>query len=196
MKEQRRRLNDVVLKNMVYGPCDPSKCMESGSCTKKYPKPFNPQTMVDPDNFYATYKRRSPEDGGRQVVCPRTGRIIDNSWVVPYNPFLSLRYNCHINVEVCASPKAAKYLHKYINKGSDRASVGVEVEGQPRDEIKEYEDRRSVGSCEAAWHLFGLPFTDRFPPVQALQVQLPNQQQIVFDEGTEEEALERQRILS
>ena len=190
---ERQRLNDIVLKNMIHGPCSADKCLENGNCTKKFPKEFNPHTIVDPDNFYATYRRRSPEDGGRQVVCPRSGRVLDNRWVVPYSPYLSLRYNCHINVEICASPKAAKYLHKYINKGNDRAAVGVEIEGQARDEIAEYEDRRSVGSCEAAWHLFGLPFTDRFPPVQALRVHLADQQQVVFDEGTEEEAMERQK---
>ena len=37
------------------------------------------------------------------------------------------------------------------------------------------------------------PIADRYPPVQALRVHLENQQQIVFDEGTEEEALENQK---
>jgi len=37
------------------------------------------------------------------------------------------------------------------------------------------------------------PIADRYPPVQALRVHLENQQQIVFDEGLEEEALENQR---
>ena len=37
------------------------------------------------------------------------------------------------------------------------------------------------------------PITDRYPPVQALRVHTEDQQQIVFDEGTEMEALEKQR---
>ena len=37
------------------------------------------------------------------------------------------------------------------------------------------------------------PIADRYPPVQALRVHLENQQQIVFDEGTEEDALENQK---
>ena len=31
------------------------------------------------------------------------GLTIDNRWVVPYNPALSAKYKCHINVEYCAS---------------------------------------------------------------------------------------------
>jgi hypothetical protein len=41
--------------------------------------------------------------------------------VVPYNPYLSLLFNCHINVEVCTSVAAIKYLHKYVYKGHDCA---------------------------------------------------------------------------
>ena len=37
------------------------------------------------------------------------------------------------------------------------------------------------------------PIADRYPPVQALRIHLEDQQQVVFDEGTEEEALEKQR---
>ena len=130
------------------------------------------------------------------MLIGRTQRIIDNSWVVPYNPFLTLRFNCHINVERCTSPKATKYLYKYVTKGSDRAMVATAISdrgGEPRDEISEYEDLRSVGSSEATWHLMAFPIADRYPPVQALRVHLEDQQQVVFDEGTEEEALERQR---
>jgi hypothetical protein len=41
--------------------------------------------------------------------------------VVPYNPYLSLLFNCHINVEVYTSVAAIKYLHKYVYKGHDCA---------------------------------------------------------------------------
>ena len=164
--------------------------MKNGSCTKKYPKDFQKQTIVDMNNNYPTYRRRAPEDGGRQVICPKTNQIIDNRWVIPYNPFLSLRYNCHINVELCTSPKAAKYLYKYIKKGSDRAMVATEVEGhQNRDEIADYVDLRSVGSSEAAWHLLAFPISKRYPPVMALRIHTEDEQQVVFDEGAEEEEL-------
>ena len=195
--KQRQRLQDIVMGSMVHGPCGTTNpncpCMENGRCTKNYPKQFQNRTIVDPDNNNPTYRRRSPTDGGREIVCPKTGRTIDNRWVVPYNPLLSLRYNCHINTEKCTSAKASKYLYKYVTKGSDRAMVATVEEGQQRDEIRQYEDLRSVGSSEAAWHLMAFPMAKRYPPVQALRVHLEDQQQIVFDEGTEEEALERQR---
>ena len=170
--------------------------MENGRCTKSFPKEFQKQTSVDPDNNYANYRRRSPSDGGRQFVCAKTNQVIDNRWVVPYNPYLSLRYGCHINVEFCTSPKATKYLYKYVTKGQDRAMIATVVEnqdGMPRDEIKEYEDLRSIGSSEATWHLMSFPIADRYPPVQALRVHLEDQQQVIFDEGNEVEALEKQR---
>ena len=104
-----------------------------------------------------------------------------------------MRYNCHINVEVCASPKAAKYLLGYVHKGTDRAVVQTEYEDDPIDEIARYEDLRCVGSSEAAWHLLNFPITGRYPAVHALRVHLKDQQQVVFDADTEEEALETQR---
>ena len=71
--------------------------------------------------------------------------------------------------------------------------VATVVESQQaRDEIKEYEDLRSIGSSEASWHLMAFPIADRYPPAQALRVHLENEQHIVFDEGTEEEVLETQ----
>ena len=186
-QEELQQLETIVLTNMIHGPCGKENphcpCMQDGRCTKNFPKDFCKETIIDHDNNYATYRRRSPKDGGREIKCSKTGRIIDNRYVVPYNPFLSLRFYCHINVEFCTSPKATKYLYKYVTKGSDRAMVATVVrsdqQDSPRDEITEYEDLRSVGSSEATWHLMAFPITNRYPPVQALRVHTEDQQQVI-----------------
>ena len=197
-KEQVKALEETVLSSMIHGPCgneNPSSpCMVNGKCSKNFPKDFLKETIVDTEKNYAAPRRRKPEDGGR--TAEKNGRIVDNRWVVAYNPYLSLRYDCHINVEFCASPKAAKYLYKYVKKGSDRATVATEIQeqqGQPRDEIAEYEDLRSVGSSEAAWHILGFPVTRQYPAVKALRVHLEDQQPIVFEPDAEMDALENQR---
>ena len=111
-KAERQPLWDIVINNMIHGPCGDqnkeSPCMENGKCSKQFPKPFQKDTLMDEDRSYPVYRRRAPDDGGGRTV--KNGKIIDNRWVVPYNAYLSLRYNCHINVEICISPKAAKYL--------------------------------------------------------------------------------------
>jgi hypothetical protein len=45
--------------------------------------------------------------------------------VVPYNLYLSLLFNCHINMEVCTFVAVVKYFYKYVYKGHDRAQVDV-----------------------------------------------------------------------
>ena len=75
-------------------------------CPKYFPKDFRAQTEVDESNYYISYRRRSPEQGG--LKKNRTVRIngvqedmgIDNRWIVPYNPTLSRVFECHINVEL------------------------------------------------------------------------------------------------
>ena len=47
----------------------------------------------------------------------------NNSWVVPSNHPLLLKYNCHINVESVADINSVKYLFNYIHKGSDSADL-------------------------------------------------------------------------
>lgn len=43
---------------------------------------------------------------------------LDDRHVVPYNPYLLLKYWCHINVEYVYGQKACKYIFKYLLKGN------------------------------------------------------------------------------
>ena len=52
-------------------------------------------------------------------------RRITNADVVPFNPTLLLMFHGHINVELCSSVSAVKYLYKYIHKGDDRLVFGL-----------------------------------------------------------------------
>jgi hypothetical protein len=53
---------------------------------------------------------------------------MDNRWVAPYNKYLALKYNCHINVELCSTVKSVKYIYKYVYKGYDCANVEIDAE--------------------------------------------------------------------
>ena len=193
-RDQAQKLRDLVLKNMVHGPCGTerpnSPCMYNAQgeitqvCHKKFPKEFMKDTVWDEKKSYATYKRRSKGDGGEEFV--HNGRIINNAWIVPYNPHLLLRYNCHINVEICASAKATKYLYKYVNKGGDRASVRVDEDGQPqaRNEVREFQDLKSFGASEATWRIFEFKMSNRYPAIQRLPIHLEYQQPVIFHEDT------------
>jgi hypothetical protein len=114
-------LTAIVRSAMIHGPCGEfnrqSPCMDpEQGCTKRYPRAFCDETTVGEDG-YPLYRRRDhPHTAFERVVNGRTVTI-DNRWVVPYNPYLTRRYKCHVNLEVCSSIKVIKYLYKYIYKG-------------------------------------------------------------------------------
>ena len=89
---------------MIHGPCGTlnpiSPCMKHNQCKKKYPKEFLEETCQGTDS-YPQYKRRF-----NAPVSINRNTTVDNRWVVPYNPWLLLKYDCHINVEVCSSIKS------------------------------------------------------------------------------------------
>ncbi len=117
--------------------------------------------------------------------------------MVPYNPYLSLLFNCHINVEVYTSVAVVKYLYKYIYKGHDRAQVDVgpvdvvapdgvaPVQPCMRDEIKIYQDGRYVLASEASHCLYGFDQHKEHSNVIRLAMHLKGRQTILFQEGTD-----------
>nr|XP_016471553.1 PREDICTED: uncharacterized protein LOC107793670 isoform X1 [Nicotiana tabacum]XP_016471558.1 PREDICTED: uncharacterized protein LOC107793670 isoform X1 [Nicotiana tabacum]XP_016471563.1 PREDICTED: uncharacterized protein LOC107793670 isoform X1 [Nicotiana tabacum]XP_016471572.1 PREDICTED: uncharacterized protein LOC107793670 isoform X1 [Nicotiana tabacum]XP_016471583.1 PREDICTED: uncharacterized protein LOC107793670 isoform X1 [Nicotiana tabacum]XP_016471591.1 PREDICTED: uncharacterized pro len=175
-------LRKLVLKHMMHGPCgslDPTNsCMRKkiGSCKFKYPKMFADQTSKGNDS-YPIYRRRNTGE----VVKVR-GHDLDNSWVVPYNPYLLGKFNCHINVEVCSDIKVVKYLYKYICKGHDKIVFSVQNNDAniEIDEVNEYRSARWVSPPEAVWRLFRFPISKMSPNVCRLQVHLDGQQLVSF----------------
>ena len=67
----------------------------------------------------------------------------------------------------------------------------VQAEDKSVNEIDEYQDMRSVGSSEAAWHIFSFAISKKYPAVQALKCHIEDEHQVIFDEG-EEEVIEKQ----
>jgi hypothetical protein len=79
--------------------------------------------------------------------------------------------------QVCSSISAVKYLFKYVYKGHDRTTVVL----QDVNEIQQYIDARYVSAPEACWRLMGFKMHDHSPPIQRLQVHLPDQQRVTFN---------------
>lgn len=117
--ENETELRVLVEGCMMHGPCGDMNpncpCMRDGVCTKKYPKEFL-ETTVWCENGYPSYRRREFA-GGHRIVS--SNGLQDNRWVVPYNKRLLNTFKCHLNVEVCSSIKAVKYLYKYTYKGRE-----------------------------------------------------------------------------
>ena len=180
----------LVTKLMIHGPCGKnnpkSPCMVNGKCSKGYPKPLQKHTVHGGESIYPIYRRRHPEDGGFTVEIKIKDQghkpfVVDNSWIIPYNPILLLKYQAHINLELVATVLGIKYLFKYFHKGSDR--VMVEVMGKlVEDEIKTFINARYTSSNEAHWRMSEYKMSTMYPSVQALAMHLPGEQSCYMDD--------------
>jgi hypothetical protein len=178
-------LYDVVTKNMMHRPCGDhnpdSPCMTDGHCKHKYPKTFTETTILQGDG-YPIYRRRDSQR------IPRGSMSVGSEWVVPYNPYLCWKYQSHINVEACQGLSMVKYIHKYMHKGPDRATV--EFDTGP-NEIQQYISGRYLGSLEAAWRTLKNAVNEHYPSVKALVVHLPGRHTVTYrDEDSAAQVLE------
>ncbi|CAN0880774.1 ATP-dependent DNA helicase PIF1 [Linum grandiflorum] len=117
---------EAVTKFMLHGPCGQasptSPCMEEDKCSKFFSKPFASETTFG-KNGYVTYSRRATN-----ISASKTGANLDNSY---YNRDLVVKYQAHINVEICHKGQLIKYLFKYITKGPDRSELIASIVTRP-----------------------------------------------------------------
>ena len=121
------------------------------------------------------YRRR---ENGKTVSVK--GLNLDNRWVVPYNPYLTLKYNAHINVEICTTVMAVKYLYKYVYKVHDKSLLEIKNEF---DEIIKYVDGRYLSASESCWRIFGYSMHNEFPSITRLAIHLPGEQIAYFNDN-------------
>ncbi|SGY19866.1 BQ5605_C017g08357 [Microbotryum silenes-dioicae] len=152
-------ITNSMLHRRCNRPCNHTCHDKHGKCTKQFPKRLQPRT--------------TSKDGVQEEVYTDAN-------VVPTNPFLASKYNCHVNVEIASGVAAIKYLYKYVYKGHDRTSFTIDEPGA-QDEINNFLDARYVCAPEAIHRIFQFGMHDRDPAVARLALHLPNEQQVRFD---------------
>ncbi|XP_041007529.1 uncharacterized protein LOC121252111 [Juglans microcarpa x Juglans regia] len=180
-KERNLHLHKTVIRHMMHGPCgvlNPSNvCMKTnGSCKNHFPKGFASNTTVGIDCF-PQYRRC---DNG--ITVKVRGKNLDNRWVVPHNLYLLAKFDCHLNVEICSTIKAVKYLYKYIYKGHDRVAFNL-IPGQniqDIDEIQQFQSARWIAPPEAMWRIYGFILNEMYPSVYSLHLHLEDQHLVAF----------------
>lgn len=144
-----------VCQLMIHGPCvimnHNCQCMIKGKCSKHNPIKVNYETTIDKHGF--------PKRNSDNFVTTSSGVNLDNCRVIPHNASLVVKYQAHINVEICYRAKSIKYLFKYINKGHDRAAVieenNVTNQNFVREvDVKTYIDYHYIFDSEASWRIF------------------------------------------
>ena len=179
-------LYDIVTKHMIHGVCgkknENAPCMRQNKCRAKYPKLFANETTFN-ENGYPNYKR---PDNGKTVE--NHGIVLDNRNVVPYNPKLLKKYNCHINVEHVHSIDSISYLYQYMYKGPDKAEIEItEIDSNNNakkifnlNEMKLYRDMRFVGPTDAYYRIYMKTMHEKNYSVTTLPIHLENMQNITI----------------
>lgn len=177
-------LYKVVSECMIHGPCGDmnlqAPCMDGNKCSKNFPKEYAPETLMNVDG-YPLYRRRNDGKIVRKNDC-----FLDNRWVVPYNKWLSKKYQAHINVEICSTITSVKYLYKYVYKGHDCAAIRLHANNennQQSNEIERFINCRYVSPPEAMLRLHELPLYQKSHAIERLPVHLPQEQMAYFQLG-------------
>jgi hypothetical protein len=164
-------LHAIVQELMIHQPCDmnPSAgCREKNKiCKRRFPKTMSTATIIL-GNKFPKYRRRG------RFHCKVGDRHVSDDWVVPYCPFLLLKYGAHINLECASHVKSFKYVYKYVLKSPDKAGIVI-------NEIQSFLCGRLLSCSEAAWRLLGFPLHKEWPPVCRLQIHLPNEHTLLVD---------------
>eukprot|EP00666_Eupelagonemidae_sp_cell4sb_P018016 gene18016-biopygen27591 len=160
-------------------------CVEGGArrpadytdkrCKRGYPRDPCEYTTID-QRGYANYKR--PKGSER---------------VVPHNPYLLTRFQCHHNTEITATVNVVGYLYGYLSKGPDRVRSFISKRsggplGKGEDEILDYLTGRQVTCNECCWRLFGFGTNVRWPPIDPLNFTLEGDEPVVYTTGSSAKA--------
>ncbi|KAI5711550.1 hypothetical protein M8J75_001284 [Diaphorina citri] len=200
--ETQPELLAKVQKLYIHGPCHLPRgggmtwsCRSnSQKCRFNYPRPYSNTSSICDGKI--TYRR--PNDG--RVCMKQVGNQmvkLDNRWVVPYNPIMVMRYNCHIDFEVLPNFAVARYLAKYCTKTAQTEAEHITRKNSQNsksanfdwDEIQAYKEMRVLGAPEAHFRLMGHSYTQKSVCVKKLPVHLEGED-VPYDSDEEDASTE------
>ncbi|GAA0141443.1 hypothetical protein LIER_35395 [Lithospermum erythrorhizon] len=195
-KEEDPYLHNLVVKHMMHGPCGELNlehvCMQGGNSKNKFSCQFS-EHIIYGKGSYPIYRRR---DNNRTAMV--RGKVLDNRWVVPYNPILLAEFNYHFNLEICCDIRVVKYLYKYVHKGNDRVAFRISLDdGGPKNvnEIANFRNARWVSPLKVVWRIYGFPLSGIYPVLLQLQVHLADYHTMRFEDVEDlEKLIEDERL--
>lgn len=123
--ETDANLHDVVITNMIHGPCGTinpqSSCMVDNKSTKRYRRCLSTGSVDH-------HRLRSSEDGDRKITVKVKGNylVVDNFWIVPYSPLLSKTSRLVVTWSI-AVVVLERHNYKFVTKESNMAAFGLQV---------------------------------------------------------------------
>ena len=90
---------------------------------------------------------------GGQHRAELRNHTVNDSWVVPHNLQLLIKFNCHMNLEIYTAIKSVKYIFKYIHKGNDAALIEIRQNYLNHDEILQHLNAQYVGPHQAVFRI-------------------------------------------
>ena len=134
-------------------------------CKMHYPQPFRSSLALSEKSGRAEYRRLDNEDNAT-IKCKNgenktVETTIDNPSIVPYNPYLIMKYDCHICVDMVTGRAVIAYLYKYAYKPADSTRAKITYNG---NEIEAYRSVRYISSSEATWNILDSGLKSAYPP--------------------------------
>ena len=110
-------------------------CMTDDKCFKRYSRKFCEKMKITLNN---------------DTFVTRDDYTFINQYIVSYNSYLCIKYNCHINVEIANNILIIKYLYKYVYKNHDRTCISMYKDDSTFviDEIQNYLNVKYVFTVE------------------------------------------------
>jgi uncharacterized protein YacL (UPF0231 family) len=144
--EYRRKAVEIVRMNNTHKcavAINGCKKEANDECRRGYNRTDTvPETFVNEQTNRIVYRRRK--------IC--------DLMIVPYNLYMMMDWDSHINVEYSGSAYCALYLYKYCFKGAarkERIDLSLEEDLDSSDEIKQFIYGRVMCSMSAVWRLYG-----------------------------------------
>lgn len=122
----------IVRSHLIHDPCGQwnphSPCIVDQKCSKDYPKQLRHATSFSDDwPLYRRWAEVKPGSPISKTIRRGINVSVNNAWVVPYNPYILLRYNTDINLEIVCAVSSVKYLYKYLEKGPDQCLLRLDL---------------------------------------------------------------------